>query len=117
MVGEEGVEGGLEGGLVLVAVHDLEGLQQEQVTPSTFIFHPATLLLQVMSEAVSILNSEWPRSRTIRLRGLESSSRTLPSSLVMLWRGEVLGHARSGWKHSLEVRTPVQGEQDPRPDQ
>ena len=54
MVGEEGVEGGLEGGLlegglVLVAVHDLEGLQQEQVTPSTSTLNLAPFIFQSAS--------------------------------------------------------------------
>jgi len=52
---------------------------------------------QILTQTVSILNYEWPRSETIRLRGLETSTQQLPSNLVMLVRGEesrVIGHAR-----------------------
>lgn len=51
---------------------------------------------QILTQTVAILNFEWPRSETIRLRGLESSSHQLPSNLVMVGKGErsVIGHAR-----------------------
>jgi len=52
---------------------------------------------QILTQTVSILNYEWPRSETIRLRGLESSTQQLPSNLVMVLKGEetrVIGHAR-----------------------
>jgi len=73
-VGEEGVE------VVVAAVHELEGAEKEESVAS----------------AVAILNFEWPRSQTIRRRGLESSSAELPCSLVM-FVGEtrkVVGHAK-----------------------
>ena len=60
-VGEEGVE------VAVAAVHELEGAEKEESVAS----------------AVAILNSEWPRSETIRRRGLESSSAELPCSLVI----------------------------------
>jgi GNAT superfamily N-acetyltransferase len=50
-----------------------------------------------LAQAAAILNWEWPRSETIRLRGLESSSPLLPCSLLLLARGgdpRVLGQAR-----------------------
>jgi len=52
----------------------------------------------VLTQAVKLLNYEWPRSDTIRLRGLESSSPDLPSHLVLGSQEEedflVLGHSR-----------------------
>ena len=50
-----------------------------------------------VASAVAILNFEWPRSETIRRRGLESSSAELPCSLVMFVGREkrkVVGHAK-----------------------
>ena len=53
----------------------------------------------VTSQTVKILNFEWPRSDTIRLRGLQSSSDRLPCNLVLFTRDtdtrtRVIGHAR-----------------------
>ena len=73
--GEEGVE------VAIAAVHELEGAEKEESVAS----------------AVAILNFEWPRSETIRRRGLESSSAELPCSLVMFVGREkrkVVGHAK-----------------------
>jgi len=51
-----------------------------------------------MSQCVKILNCEWPRSETIRLRGLQSSSDQLPANLVLVTRVrdeiKVVGHSR-----------------------
>lgn len=73
-VGEEEVE------VVVSAVHELEGAEKEESVAS----------------AVAILNFEWPRSETIRRRGLESSSAELPCSLVMFVgeKRKVVGHAK-----------------------
>jgi len=73
-VGEEGVE------VAVVAVHQLEGAEKEKS----------------VADAVAILNFEWPRSETIRRRGLESSSKELPCSLLMFVGGKrkVVGHAK-----------------------
>ena len=73
-VGEEGVE------VVVAAVHELEGAEKEESVAS----------------AVAILNFEWPRSETIRRRGLESSSAELPCSLIMFVgeKRKVVGHAK-----------------------
>lgn len=65
-------------GMEVVALHQLEGETKKKA----------------VTEAVAILNCEWPRSETIRKRGLESSSPNLPCSLVMFSDGRVLGHAR-----------------------
>jgi len=73
-VGERGVE------VAVAAVHELEGAEKEKGIAS----------------AVAILNFEWPRSETIRRRGLESSSKELPCSLVMFVgkQRNVVGHAK-----------------------
>ena len=73
-VGERGVE------VAVAAVHELEGAEKEKGIAS----------------AVAILNFEWPRSETIRRRGLESSSAELPCSLVMFVgeKRKVVGHAK-----------------------
>ena len=64
----------------VAAVHELEGSERDESIAS----------------AVSILNFEWPRSETIRRRGLESSSKDLPCSLIIFVGGKrkVLGHAK-----------------------
>jgi len=64
----------------VAAVHELEGSERDESIAS----------------AVSILNFEWPRSDTIRRRGLESSSKDLPCSLIIFVGGKrkVLGHAK-----------------------
>jgi hypothetical protein len=67
----------------LVAVHDL--LEDKDT---------------VVDLCIQILNWEWPRSDTIRRRGLLSSSPGLPMNLVLIQRfprspaPAVLGHAR-----------------------
>jgi len=64
----------------VAAIHELEGSERDESIAS----------------AVSILNFEWPRSETIRRRGLESSSKDLPCSLIIFVGGKrkVLGHAK-----------------------
>ena len=66
----------------LVPIHDLNGHVREDA----------------LSQSVKILNFEWPRSETIRKRGLDSSSDTLPTHLVLVqnFRGKVsvIGHSR-----------------------
>ena len=55
-----------------------------------------------MSQCVSILNHEWPRSDTIRRRNLSMSSDRLPTNLVLTQKFpgpqgggvSVVGHAR-----------------------
>jgi hypothetical protein len=68
----------------LVAVHDLNNEDKESI----------------VDDCIKILNWEWPRSETIRKRGLLSSSENLPMNLVLIQRFSqpnevaVLGHAR-----------------------
>lgn len=67
----------------LVAVHDLREDQDK-----------------IIDLCIGVLNWEWPRSYTIRKRGLLSSSANLPTNLVLILRfpqpnsPAVLGHAR-----------------------
>jgi len=68
-------------GVSVVSVHELDGAEKEAS----------------IADAVAILNFEWPRSETIRRRGLESSSKELPCSLIMFVGGakrKVVGHAK-----------------------
>ena len=66
----------------LVALHSLEGEAK----------------LEALEQTVEMLNFEWPRSNTIRRRGLESSSQKLPSNLILVQsrqeKLEVIGHSR-----------------------
>ena len=68
----------------LVPIHALESADKEEA----------------ITQTVKILNYEWPRSDTIRRRGLESSSESLPCNLVMHQRSgpggsiRVIGHSR-----------------------
>ena len=66
----------------LVALHSLEGEAK----------------LEALEQTVKMLNFEWPRSTTIRRRGLESSSQKLPSNLILVQsrqeKLEVIGHSR-----------------------
>jgi len=67
--------------VAVIAVHELDGAEKEAS----------------IADAVAILNFEWPRSETIRRRGLESSSKELPCSLLMFVVGgkrKVVGHAK-----------------------
>ena len=63
----------------LVPIHSLEADDKEEA----------------ITQTVKILNFEWPRSDTIRRRGLESSSEALPCNLVL--------HQRSGPGRSIRV--------------
>lgn len=47
-----------------------------------------------LQECCHLINSEWKRSETARLRSLESSCDTLPVSLVLVNDGKVIGHAK-----------------------
>lgn len=51
--------------------------------------HPEYIL-----ECCYLINDEWKRSETARLRSLESSCDTLPVSLVLVKEGKVIGHAK-----------------------
>ena len=66
----------------LVPIHSLDGLLKDEV----------------LTQSVRILNFEWPRSETIRMRGLNSSSDKLPTHLVLVQhfggKVSVIGHSR-----------------------
>jgi len=66
----------------LLPIHTIEGSARDEI----------------LSQSVKILNFEWPRSETIRLRGLQSSSDHLPTHLVLIQhfggKVSVIGHSR-----------------------
>ncbi|XP_032781872.2 N-alpha-acetyltransferase 80 isoform X2 [Daphnia magna] len=52
-----------------------------------------------IEDCIKLLNDEWPRSKTARLRSIESSNPNLPISLIMVsntttGKGDVIGHAK-----------------------
>lgn len=49
---------------------------------------------QYMQQCCDLLNAEWKRSNTARLRSLESSCDTLPISLILIEHNKVIGHCR-----------------------
>lgn len=49
---------------------------------------------QYMMECCRLINSEWPRSETARLRSLECSADTLPTCLILLKDNKVIGHCK-----------------------
>lgn len=59
--------------------------------------HPEYLL-----ECCNLLNSEWKRSDTARLRILEQSCDTLPINFILVKDGAVIGHAKLGTVYNLE---------------
>lgn len=51
--------------------------------------HPTYLL-----ECCHLINAQWKRSETARLRSLENSCDTLPVNLILVKEGKVIGHAK-----------------------
>ncbi|XP_023714675.1 N-alpha-acetyltransferase 80 isoform X2 [Cryptotermes secundus] len=49
---------------------------------------------QLLEQCCDILNMEWPRSKTVRLRSLMMSCDSLPTCLVLVQSSEVLGHSK-----------------------
>ncbi|XP_044729036.1 N-alpha-acetyltransferase 80 isoform X2 [Chrysoperla carnea] len=47
-----------------------------------------------IKECCQLINSEWKRSETARIRSLECSSDNLPTSLILLKNGIVVGHCK-----------------------
>ncbi|XP_063919190.1 N-alpha-acetyltransferase 80 [Zophobas morio] len=47
-----------------------------------------------MSNCCKLINDEWKRSETARMRSLESSSDKLPTSLILLKNEDVIGHLK-----------------------
>nr|XP_045582388.1 N-alpha-acetyltransferase 80-like [Procambarus clarkii] len=74
-------------------------------------------------DCMNILNEQWPRSKTIRLRSLHSSCDQLPTSIALLRniskeKVEVIGHARinmlpqeqtAAWVESVIIRQDLRG--------
>lgn len=55
---------------------------------------PLHLNKKYMSSCCNLINDEWKRSETARMRSLECSSDTLPTSLIMLKDEEIIGHLK-----------------------
>ncbi|EFA06018.1 N-alpha-acetyltransferase 80 [Tribolium castaneum] len=55
---------------------------------------PLHLNKKYLSECCKLINDEWKRSDTARLRSLESSSDSLPTSLILLRNDEIIGHLK-----------------------
>nr|CAH7764449.1 unnamed protein product [Callosobruchus chinensis] len=49
---------------------------------------------QYLLDCCRLINEEWKRSETARLHSLESSCDTLPTSLVLIKDGQVIGHLK-----------------------
>lgn len=49
---------------------------------------------EFMLETCHLINEEWKRSETARLRSLESSCENLPTCLILLQNNKVIGHAK-----------------------
>lgn len=49
---------------------------------------------QYLTQCCDMINSEWKRSTTARMRSLESSNDNLPTSLILLDKKQVIGHCR-----------------------
>ncbi|KAJ9578776.1 hypothetical protein L9F63_004984, partial [Diploptera punctata] len=49
---------------------------------------------QYADQCCDLINLEWPRSKTARMRSLEMSCDTLPTSLILVNSGKVIGHSK-----------------------
>ncbi|XP_021917136.1 N-acetyltransferase 6 isoform X2 [Zootermopsis nevadensis] len=49
---------------------------------------------QFMDKCCDLINMEWPRSKTIRLRTLKMSCDNFPTCLVLVQSHEVIGHSK-----------------------
>ncbi|KAH8398676.1 hypothetical protein KR215_009192, partial [Drosophila sulfurigaster] len=74
----------------------LQGLPPFNVTGSPFNVVPIHNFPELMKETCALINSEWPRSETARMRSLEASCDTLPCSLVLTTEGmcRVIAHLK-----------------------
>ncbi|XP_050688161.1 N-alpha-acetyltransferase 80-like [Eriocheir sinensis] len=78
---------------------------------------------EYMEDCVKILNDQWPRSKTLRMRTLKSSCEEFPTNLVLLrttpqGSAEVVGHSRmtivprepdAAWVESVIIRQNLRG--------
>lgn len=55
---------------------------------------PLHKMPELMKDCCSLINSEWPRSKTARMRSLECSKDTLPTSLILVKKKKVIGHCK-----------------------
>ncbi|XP_017141623.1 N-alpha-acetyltransferase 80 isoform X1 [Drosophila miranda] len=73
-----------------------EGLPPFNVTGSPFNVVPIHNYPELMKDTCALINAEWPRSETARMRSLEASCDTLPCSLVLTTEGmcRVIAHLK-----------------------
>lgn len=60
----------------------------------TIIVVPIHKYLEYLQDCCNLINSEWKRSDTARLHSLQSSSDTLPTSLILLQDKKLIGHIK-----------------------
>lgn len=65
---------------------------------------------QFMDQCCDLINMEWPRSKTARLRRLEMSCDNFPTCLVLVHSHEVLGHSRLSLLPSLPLGCLIESE-------
>ncbi|XP_053945307.1 N-alpha-acetyltransferase 80 isoform X2 [Anastrepha obliqua] len=72
------------------------GLPPFNVSGSPFSVVPIHNYPELMKKTCELINSEWPRSETARMRSLEASCDTLPCSLVLTTDGmnRVIAHCK-----------------------
>lgn len=73
-----------------------QGLPPFNVSGSPFSVVPIHNYPELMKKTCELINSEWPRSETARMRSLEASCDTLPCSLVLTTDGmnRVIAHCK-----------------------
>ncbi|XP_037953129.1 N-alpha-acetyltransferase 80 isoform X2 [Teleopsis dalmanni] len=73
-----------------------EGLPPFNVSGSPFNVVPIHTYPELMPATCKLINAEWPRSETARMRSLEASCDTLPCSLVLTTDGmsRVIAHCK-----------------------
>uniref|UniRef100_A0A1I8PPH3 N-acetyltransferase domain-containing protein n=1 Tax=Stomoxys calcitrans TaxID=35570 RepID=A0A1I8PPH3_STOCA len=73
-----------------------EGLPPFNESGSPFNVVPIHHYPELMKDTCALINSEWPRSETARMRSLEASCDTLPCSLVLTTEGlsRVIAHCK-----------------------
>jgi len=79
-----------------LTVYNLQGLPPFNVSGSPFNVVPIHNYPELMKDTCALINAEWPRSETARMRSLEASCDSLPCSLVLTTEGmcRVIAHLK-----------------------